>query len=79
MCPPTMPARSISTDGSFTHKGRAWEDQPSIPKQDVKTSVRQEGRYMECREDRQSDRETERQNDSMAQSRAAKEPALVSF
>ena len=22
-CPPTMPARSIGTDGSFTHKGRA--------------------------------------------------------
>ena len=22
-CPPTMPARSIGTDGSFKHKGRA--------------------------------------------------------
>ena len=37
-----------------------------------KTSVRQTGRYTG-----QTDRLTERQNDSMADSRAAKEPALV--
>ena len=41
--------------------------------QDVKASVRQEGRYTE----RRADSVTERQNDSMADSRAAKEPALV--
>ena len=39
----------------------------------VKASVRQEGRYTE----RRVDSVTERQNDSMADSRAAKEPALV--
>ena len=46
--------------------------------QDVKTSVRQTGRYTV----RQADRVTERQNDSMTvwqNSRAAKEPALVYF
>ena len=43
--------------------------------QDVKASVRQEGRYTE----RRADSVTERQNDSMAESRAAKEPALVFF
>ena len=36
-------------------------------------SVRQEGRYT----DHLADRVTERQNDSMVDSRAAKEPALV--
>ena len=41
--------------------------------EDVKNSVRQTGRYTV----RQADRVTERQNDSMADSRAAKEPALV--
>ena len=41
--------------------------------QDVKASVRQEGRYTA----RQADKVTERQNDSMVDSRAAKEPALV--
>ena len=43
--------------------------------QDVKASVRQEGRYTE----RRADSVTERQNDSMADSRAAKEPALVAY
>ena len=42
---------------------------------DVKASVRQTGRYTE----RWADSVTERQNDSMADSRAAKEPALVNL
>ena len=29
-CHPTLPARSLGTDGSFSLKGRAEEDHPSI-------------------------------------------------
>ena len=32
VCHPTLPARSLGTNGSFWHKGRAEEDHPSIPR-----------------------------------------------